>query len=324
MGDIDQAQIHVTAWPGVPLSLPQTYRVESKLTAAEVIVPCPRGQYGRDWEEEAVPLNGETYLRLASVDLDDPEAIFAFVAEYGTLGGADAYHAVMREAAYAFANMYRAQLDATTEQEKRERALREAETRTPDSVWPSDTLKFYYTETLDEFRFAARFLRDLTSAWLMFKEGTPASDVDWVSPGDSDPAFLQEDGFPLFLLSTAFPNWFLRSFSPRLTFSWTPPLPPGPAFSDLPPRQGGINIEPMRRPIGGPLYAICALELYNHMVENAKYLICANENCVQKHFVHQQGDAEKAWHRRDGVLYCTPACAHAKANRDYRRRKKGS
>src|SRR5439155_17394662 len=122
---------------------------------------------------------GETYLRLASIDLDDAEAIFAFVAKYGPLGGGDAYHAFMSEAAFAFANMYRAQLDATTEDKKKKRALQEEETRTSDSVWPSYALRFHYTETLDEFRFAARCLRDLTSAWRMFKEGTPASDVRW-------------------------------------------------------------------------------------------------------------------------------------------------
>jgi hypothetical protein len=321
MSDIVQSQIHVTAWPGVPLPLPETYRVKSKLTDDEVIVPCPRGQYGRDWEEEAVALNGETYLRLASVDLDDPEAIFAFVAEYGTLGGAEVYREFMREAPFAFANMYRTQLDATTEDEKKKRTLDEEETRTSDSVWPSHALKFHYTETLDEFRFAARLLRDLTSAWRMFKEDTPASDVRWVSPNHSDPAFLQQDGFPVFLLSEALPRWFLGPFSPRLTFNWTPPLPAGPAFSDLPPRQGGINIDPMRRPIGGRLYSICALELYNHIIENAEYHICANKNCLQKDFVHQQGSSRKVWHRSNGVLYCSPSCAHAVAQREYRRRR---
>jgi hypothetical protein len=59
--------------------------------------------------------------------------------------------------------------------------------------------------------------------------------------------------------------------------------------SDLPPRYGGVNIDPERRPTAGRLYSICALELYNHIVENANYLICGNENCRQKNFVHQQG-----------------------------------
>jgi hypothetical protein len=42
-----------------------------------------------------------------------------------------------------------------------------------------------------------------------------------------------------------------------------------------------------QRPAGSTPSA--ALELYNHIVENANYLICGNENCRQKNFVHQQG-----------------------------------
>ena len=78
----------------------------------------------------------------------------------------------------------------------------------------------------------------------------------------------------------------------------------------------------MRRPIGGRLYSICALELFNHIVENAEYLVCANENCLQKLFVHQQGGAKKVWHRSHGVLYCSHSCAHAVAQREYRRRRR--
>jgi hypothetical protein len=74
------------------------------------------------------------------------------------------------------------------------------------------------------------------------------------------------------------------------------------------------------RPDAGQLYSICALELFNHIVENADYLICGNENCRQKNFVHQQG-VKKNWHRSNGVLYCSSACAHAVAQRKYRRRR---
>jgi hypothetical protein len=318
MSDTQQSRLHVTGWPGIPLPLPVTYRVESKLTDNGVIVPCPSGRYGHDWEEEPVMLDGETYLRLAAVDLEDPKAIFAFVSEYGILDGAELYHGFMRQAAYLFANMYRAQLDARTEHDKKQGVLRKRDDA--DATWPSDALWFAFTETLDEFRFAARFLRDLASAWRMYQDGKQARDIQWLSPQQSvEPEFFQEDGFPLFLLSNALPSSFLRAFSPRLTFYWTPPLPAGPAYSDLPPRREGINVDPTREPIGAPLYAICALELYNHIIENAEYLICGNENCRQKNFVHQQG-RKKNWHRSNGVLYCSPACAHAVAQRQYRRR----
>lgn len=315
------AQLRITAWPATPLPLPDTHRVESRLAANEgVIVPCPRGRYGSDWEEEVVALNGETYLRLADVDLDDPEAILSFVATYGPLGGADAYRAFMREAAFRIANVYRGQLDPAMEDEKKKRVLREEQRGTTDSVWPSDTLRFHFTETLDEFRFAARCLRDFTSAWQMFRDGTAASNVHWISPQQSDPELLNEDAFPLILLSVMLPECFLRSFSPHISFHWSPLLPAGP-LSDLPPRHGGTSIDPSRRPLGAPLYSICALELFNHIVGNAEYRICANERC-RRTFVHQHGRSEKSQRRSRGVLYCSPSCARATAQRDYRRRRK--
>jgi hypothetical protein len=81
-----------------------------------------------------------------------------------------------------------------------------------------------------------------------------------------------------------------------------------------------MNVEPKRGPTEVPLYAICALELFNHIIENADYHVCANERCEQI-FVHQQGRAEKGQRRSRGVLYCTPACARATAQRVYRRRR---
>src|SRR5262249_16706894 len=162
MSDNLQSQLHVTCWPGVPVPLPDTRRVESRLNLEEgVIVPSPRGRYGRDWEEEPVSLDGETYLRLAVVDLDDPEAIFAFVSRYGPLGGWQAYNTVMKRAAFAPANLYRGSLDPVIEDGKKTRALEEhARKSSPGHPaarsplnFPSYVLRFHFTETLDEFRF---------------------------------------------------------------------------------------------------------------------------------------------------------------------------
>src|SRR6266545_3044028 len=119
MSDINPSQLHVTAWPGLPLPLPVTYRVKSRLTESGVIVPCPLGRYGGDWEEEAVELDGETYLRLTAVDLDDPAAIFAFVSKYGILGGCDAHVTLMRDAPLAVAKLYHDRLDSELERKKR-------------------------------------------------------------------------------------------------------------------------------------------------------------------------------------------------------------
>jgi hypothetical protein len=336
MSDDLQAQLHVTAWPGVPLQLPDTYRVSSRLDVeAGVIVPCPQGRYGEDWKEEAVALDGETYLRLIALDLEDPEAIFAFVGKHGPLGGEELYRTFTQAVVgYRFKNLYGPRLNQEVEDRKKKRALlRDAATRMPRLVerdmasmlrsnFPSYALRLLYTETLEEFRFAARFLGDLTAAWRMLKEGKPASEVPWVAPHPGiDPELLQEDAFPLFLLGDFLPEFFLRPYSPHLSFRWSPPLAAGP-ISDLPARRGGTGIEPVRRPISGRLYQICALELFNHIVTDADYLICGNENCAQKLFVHQQGGAPKRYYRSKGVMYCSSACGHAVAQREYRRRRK--
>jgi hypothetical protein len=224
----------------------------------------------------------------------------------------------MNRAPFAVRNLFRPRLNEPVEHARKTGALRDEENRS-DAVWASDAHRWAYTETLDEFRFVARCLRDMTSAWRMFRDGRAASDVEWVSPHPAELEFFAGDGFPVFLLDGLLPDYFLRPFTPHVTFRWTPPLPAGPVYADLPARHGPLNIEPTRS-AGGPLYSICALELFNHMVENAEYLICANENCKQKNFVHQQG-RKKNWHRSNGVLYCTTACAHATAQREYRRRR---
>jgi hypothetical protein len=304
--------------------LPRTYRAPSRLDAETgVIVPCPEGRYGEDWTEEPVTPDGETYLRLGAVDLDDPEAILAFVNEFGVLGGSEAFDRLISVARGRILNVYWPRLNKDAEHQKKLDVLNEDHARTGSGdAWPSLALRFHYTETLDEFRFAARCLRDFTAAWRMYKEGTPASEVSWVSPDSSDRELLDAEAFPLLLLTELYPQAFLRHFSPHLNIYWRPPLPAGP-LTNLPRRPAGVNADPQRQPTGGAgLYSICALELFNHIVENADYRLCANENCQQKLFVHQHGTAKKGQYRSKGVRFCSYACAHATAQRQYRRQLK--
>jgi hypothetical protein len=336
-----KSQVRITAWPAAPLPLPEAVKVESRLDLEEgVIVPCARpGVSGNAYDEERAPLSGETYLRLAEVDLDDPNAIFDFTARYGILGGRDAYRALMaNEEDYFFKNFYEARLDSDQEYEKKKRALwKEAKRVNPDlytdaqleqlDEWESLPgglaleLAFGPIETLDEFCFAARCLRDLTSAWQMWRDGLAVTDFKWVSPSKpegwpwSERTAVGVGDAPTQLLAHML-TCFLRSFSPQLSFEWSTSL----ATKDL---AAGINAEPRRGPEYAPLYAICALELFNHIIENAEYHICANERCLRT-FVHQQGRAEKGPHRSSGVKYCSPSCARATAQREYRRRRRTS
>lgn len=69
------------------------------------------------------------------------------------------------------------------------------------------------------------------------------------------------------------------------------------------------------------LYQLCALELYNHIVENADYQICRNETCGRL-FVRQLGRAEHGQSRRQRVMYCSTACTNAQMQRNHRRRQR--
>jgi hypothetical protein len=320
--------------------LPNAVRVESRLDHEEgVIVPCASSRDPLDWGWESVPVTGETYLRLAEVNLDDPGAILAFVSQYGTLGGGEAHrtltHAtITTSSGHFFENIYGSQLDWDAEYEKAERSLfKEMKRADPDlSVedghWSSGGRTFSISqalsavETLDEFRFAARCLRDLTSAWQMFRSGGDATEFEWVSLSASDhpelsdqwvrDGLLETDAFPRELL-VGMLGHFLHDFSPQLIFTGTISA----SRTTIEP----LNVEPKRGPTFVPLYAICALELFNHIIENAEYHTCGNDRC-NRTFVHQQGRAEKGQRRSRGVIYCSPSCARATAQREYRRRRR--
>lgn len=322
VSDTLQAQLHVTPWPGVPLPLPLTYRVPCRLDEQfGVIVPCPEGQYGEDWLEESVTLDGETYLRLAALDLDDSQAILGFVNQFGVLGAWELYVA-LTDMAFAIANLFRPQLNLDAEKARSHHALAVDHARTgAGDQWPSDVLRISFTETLAEFRFAARCLIDLTTAWRLYKEGAPDEEVEWLSPDLSDEELIGE--FPEILFTRVLSEVFLRPFNPYLWFHWEPWRQSKMLF-DHPPGKQGVTVAPRREPVGGRarLFSILALELFNHIVENAEYRLCGNETCKRKVFVRQQGTARQGQHRSKGVQYCSYDCAHAVAQRRYRQKLK--
>lgn len=265
---------------------------------------------------------GETYLQLEQVDLESPESILGFVNKYGPLGGWFAYHGLRTEAQNRvddptfYFKYWSAFEDKDVWQIKRDAVMQLAtlpankriSSKTRDGWRQSTTDRLVHqlppvVETLDEFRFAAKLLADLKAAWVAVRAGETTLQ-------GGDPAHFLTD----------FLGRLLRPFSPTLGLEmhFFPPEAPIEALFAPP---GETIIEPRRRLQRTPLHAICALELFNHIVDNAEYHSCANERCNQT-FVHQHGRAEKGQRRSSGVIYCSPECARATAQREYRRRKR--
>lgn len=67
------------------------------------------------------------------------------------------------------------------------------------------------------------------------------------------------------------------------------------------------------------LFSGLCLQLFNLVVENLPVHSCANETCGRR-FVRQRGGAEAGQYRTIGVRFCSPSCARAQAQREYRRR----
>ncbi len=341
-----KAQLRITAWPSFPLPLPFAVRRACDLDQSEgVLVPHPVELADElliegakvtwapieraDWIEPT----GETYLRLAELDLSDAHAIHVFATRYGLLGGSVAYTSLQRHLGF-FESHIKSQLDPRDEWRKKAGALRDEFVRSGHSLTrlpanaPGSLLDDHITavltdvppaiETLDEFRFAARCVRDLYTAWLVVKHGRDLRELQWeaLTHTKRHPTLYEAATLLDHVLTV-----FLRDFSPQLQLEW---LFAGPAKAgDLFASVDSVSIDPTTGPQTAPLYAICALELFNHILSDAEYHECANDRC-KRTFVQQQGRSEKGQHRTRGVMYCTAECARAAAQRQYRRRRRGS
>lgn len=154
-------------------------------------------------------------------------------------------------------------------------------------------------QRLEEFRRTAVLVRDLVAAWrLLQSEPTLTADeieATEFSRNASNGRGVAAAEFLNLTLSVA-----LRSFTPVV---WLAHARPETAEAL---REAGRVREVA-------LFPLCCLQLHNHIVTRAEYRRCGNETC---------GRLFAAGEGRRQALYCSAACRHAQAQREFRRRKR--
>ena len=278
------------------------------------------GERCKLWEREEQSGRGETYLRLAEIDLDDDDQVLDFASTFGFLdiraldpprlsrqwwGNARAVEPPVPLRALRFYPGFgdhsrHASLDGTL----REEVLRSSEAaRRTAPVW-------LVAETIEEFRWAARAICDLRQAWRCLRDGLDPREVDWRNP--RLPGAALDRGHADWLVAEFFERTLrdaLAGFSLRV---W---------LVDSATERAALRAHTRPEPPDVTLYEVMCLELFRHIAEDASYKRCANPSCGHV-FVRQEGGAMHGQSRMTGVKYCTRTCASAVAQRRYRTKRR--
>jgi len=150
---------------------------------------------------------------------------------------------------------------------------------------------------LDEVRYPAALVRTLTSIYHLHEAGQLTHegiqewqwDAEWVEP--------PIDAVAGHSFLTMEMNRLLSSVTPMVGF-------------------GNEKQTPFT------LLDALVIQFFNDVAGCVTYKTCANERC-QGLFVNQIDRQSKRHSRQNGTLYCSPRCARAQAQRNYRRRSNG-
>jgi hypothetical protein len=153
----------MTAWPGDPLPHPRLYVRRYRLTEDESRLVFdaghpeanPPGLSVRDWERWEV---GEAYLALIELDLASPQAVLDFANRFGPLNVAlNGFELV-----------------------EGLRVLPPARDPLPARADAGGPGALYADETIEEFRYGARCIRDIIAAW-QWLQGEESNPPRWES-----------------------------------------------------------------------------------------------------------------------------------------------
>ncbi len=290
MSATNNTRLRITPWPAVALPYPESAGgvpyIYDATADAFIALDITRSL-------PPTPSTTETYLKLAALDPDDVPALTRFTCDHGSLDFRG-WGTMDDEPIWEFP-LRRDQMPE----------LREAWRRADAAVGD----RGYHYATRTEIRWGILYMRDLIAARRVLDGEIDSTKHAWESPIwgrthklDSQP--WTPDG-PATALAVALASG-LKPYTPHLR-----------TFRD-------VREQPIA-PWGNRLdvWEVCCLELFNHIVEGARYRTCANEPCSRL-FVRQEGRALHGQHRTRGVKYCSSECARAQAQRDYRRRKRDS
>lgn len=272
------------------------------------------------WEREYRSERGETYLRLSELDLDDVDAVLDFVSTFNILDvrALDAPRverqwygvAPPRVTPLRILHHYPGfgEIGPGAAVDSSLRAMVIAACEAERKAAPTWVIE----ETLEEFRWAARAISDLHTAWRCLRDGRDPREAAWAN------RLMPSAGVSLsravwisatFLEQTV--SDALEGFSPRLRLIDGNERP----LFQLPRDLRSTTPEPA----DVTMFEVLVLELFRHIAEDASFKTCANPAC-QHPFVRQEGGAAHGQSHMTGVMYCSRRCAKAVAQRRYRRR----